>query len=60
LYAEGELIGIGDDNGNGGVEGEELQRGRADPVLDSPSDSYSLLKSIFVKASGSLLVYLTL
>ena len=54
------MIGIGDDNGNSGVEGEELQRGRADPVLDSPSDSYSLLKSIFVKASGSLLVYLTL
>ena len=52
LYWGGESIGnVGDDGG--GVGGEEVYNGNAEPVLDSVSDSYSEDKIISVCDSGS-------
>jgi len=34
-------MGVGDDDCGGGNRGDEVYRGRAEPVLDSVSDSYS-------------------
>ena len=40
LYWGGEsIVNVGDDGG-GGVGGEEVYNGNAEPVLDSVSDSY--------------------
>ena len=41
LYWGGESIGDVGDDGGGGVGGEEVYNGRAEPVLVSLSDSYS-------------------
>ena len=38
-------------NGGGGVGGENIYKGRAEPVLVSLSDSYSKLNLIFVGIS---------
>jgi len=47
LYWGGESMGnVGD--GSGGVIGEEVYNGNAEPVLDSVSDSYSEDKIISV------------
>jgi len=40
-------MGVGDDDG-GGDGGDDVYRGRAEPVLDSVSDSYSEDDSISV------------
>ena len=37
-----------------------MYRRRAEPVLVSPSDSYSELDSISIRASSTLFIYLTL
>ena len=34
-------MGVGDEDGGGGDGGDDVYRGRAEPVLDSVSDSYS-------------------
>ena len=44
-------MGVGDDDG-GGDGGDDIYRGRAEPVLDSVSDSYSIDKIISVCDSG--------
>jgi len=44
----GESIGDRDDDGGGGVGGEDVYNGRAEPVLVSLSDSYSEDDSISV------------
>ena len=44
-------MGVGDDDG-GGDGGDDIYRGRAEPVLDSVSDSYSNDKIISVYDSG--------
>jgi len=59
LYGGGE-IGKSNDDSGGGVGSNELYKERAKPVLDSSSDLYLLLDSILVRASGTLLVHLTL
>ena len=41
-------MGVGDDDGGGGDGGDDVYRGRAEPVLDSVSDSYSEDKEISV------------
>ena len=49
LWYEGdESIGIGDDGCGGGEGGEDVYSGRAEPMLDSVSDSYSEDDSISV------------
>jgi len=53
LYWGGESIGNVGDDGGGGVGGEEVYNGNAEPVLDSVSDSYSEDKIISVCDSGS-------
>ena len=45
-------MGDGDDDG-GGDGGEDSYKGRAEPVLDSVSDSYSEDEIISVSDSGS-------
>ena len=47
-YEGGESIGIGDDGCGGGEGGEDVYSGRAEPMLDSVSDSYSEDDSISV------------
>ena len=48
-------------NGGGGIEcDDKLYTEKVDPILNSPSNSYSLLDSILVRASSTLLIYLTL
>ena len=34
-------MGVGDEDGGGGDRGDDVYKGRAKPVLDSVSDSYS-------------------
>ena len=51
-YEGGESIGVGDDDGGGGDGGEDVYKGRAEPVLDSVSDSYSEDEIISVSDSG--------
>ena len=46
-------MGIVGDDGGGGVGGEEVYTGNAEPMLDSVSDSYSEDKIISVCDSGS-------
>ena len=41
LYAGGELIGEGVVDCGGDVGGEDVYKGKAEPVLDSVLDSYS-------------------
>jgi len=41
LYAGGELIGEGVVDCGGGVGGEDMYKGKAEPVLASVSDLYS-------------------
>ena len=41
-------MGMGDDDGGGGVGGEDMYNGRAEPVLVSVLDSYSEDDSISV------------
>jgi len=48
----GESIGDKDDDGGGGVGGEDVYNGRAEPVLVSLSDSYSEDEEISVCDSG--------
>ena len=45
-------MGVGDDDGGGGDGGDDVYRGRAKPVLDSVSDSYSDNEIISVCDSG--------
>jgi len=45
-------MGVGDDDCGGGNGGDEVYRGRAEPVLDSVSDSYSDDEIISVCDSG--------
>jgi len=45
-------MGVGDDDGGGGDGGDDVYRGRAEPVLDSVSDSYSNDEIISVCDSG--------
>ena len=45
-------MGVGDDDCGGGNGGDEVYRGRAKPVLDSVSDSYSDDEIISVCDSG--------
>ena len=45
-------MGVGDDDGGGGEGGEDVYKGRAEPVLDSVSDSYSEDEIISVCDSG--------
>ena len=45
-------MGVGDGGGGGGEGGEDVYKGRAEPVLDSVSDSYSEDKIISVCDSG--------
>ena len=47
-YDGGESIGGDDDCCGGGVGGDDVYRGRAEPVLDSVSNSYSEDDSISV------------
>ena len=44
-------MGVGDDGGGDG--GDDVYKGRAEPVLDSVSDSYSEDEIISVSDSGS-------
>ena len=44
---------MGNDDGGGGEGGEDVYKGRAEPVLVSLSDSYSKDESISVCDSGS-------
>jgi len=53
LYWGGELMGNVGDDGSGGVGGEEVYNGNAEPVLDSVLDSYSEDEIISVCDSGS-------
>ena len=46
-------MGIVGDDGGGGVGGEEVYIGNAEPMLDSVSDSYSEDEIISVYDSGS-------
>jgi len=48
LYCDGESMGNDDVEGGGGVGGEDVYNGRAEPVLVSLSDSYSEDDSISV------------
>ena len=48
MYEGGESIGDGDVEGGGGVGGDSVYRGSAEPVLDSLSDSYSDEDRIFL------------
>ena len=45
-------MGVGEDDGGGGDGGDDVYKGRAEPVLDSVSDSYSEDKIISVCDSG--------
>jgi len=45
-------MGVGDDDGGGGDGGDDVYRGRAEPVLDSVSDLYSDDEIISVCDSG--------
>jgi len=45
-------MGVGDNDGGGGDGGDDVYRGRAEPVLDSVSDSYSDNEIISVCDSG--------
>ena len=47
MYEGGESIGDGDVEAGGGVGGDGVYRGSAEPVLDSLSDSYSDEDRIF-------------
>ena len=50
-----------DDNEiGGGIGSEDVYRDKAEPVLVSPSESYSKLESILVSASSTLFVCLIL
>ena len=40
------MIGDNDANGGGGVGGDDVYKGNAEPMLDSVSDSYSKDNSI--------------
>jgi len=52
---------IGDGNGGGGVGGDDVYRGSTEPVLVSPSDSYSNDEiSISDSRSSSCPVYILL
>ena len=44
-------MGVGDDGGGGGDGGEDVYSGRAEPVLDLVSDSYSKDKIILICTS---------
>ena len=55
-----ELIDAGNNNCGGGIEKNEVYRGKVEPVLVSPSESYSKLKFILVYASNTLLICLIL
>ena len=44
-------MGVGEDDGGGGDGGDDVYKGRAEPVLDSVSDSYSEDKIISVCGS---------
>ena len=44
-------MGMGDDDGGGGVGGEDMYNGRAEPVLVSVSDSYSNDEAISISDS---------
>ena len=48
LYEGGESMKSGDDGCGSGVGGDNVYRGRAEPMLDSVSDSYSEDDSISV------------
>ena len=48
----GESIGNKDDNGGGGVGGEDVYNGKTEPALVLVSDSYFKDKEIFVRDSG--------
>ena len=45
-------MGVGEDDGGGGDGGDNVYKGRAEPVLDSVSDSYSEDEIISVCDSG--------
>jgi len=45
-------MGKGDDKSGGGVGGEDVYKGKAEPVLDSVSDSYSEDEIISICDSG--------
>ena len=47
VYKGGESIGDGDVEGGGGVGGDGVYKGSAEPVLDSLSDLYSDEDRIF-------------
>jgi len=48
----GESIGDKDDDGGGGVGGEDVYNGKTEPALVSVSDSYSEDEEISVRDSG--------
>jgi len=52
LYCGGESMGEGDVEGGGGVGGDDVYKGSAEPVLDSLSDSYSDEDKIFSVGSN--------
>ena len=51
-YGGGESIGKGDDEGGGGEGGDDMYKGKTEPVLVSVSDSYSEDEEISVGDSG--------
>jgi len=59
LYNGGE-IGKSDNNSSSRIGSDKLYKRKAEPMLNSSSDSYSLLNSILVKASSTLFIHLTL
>jgi len=46
-----ELIGISDDDGSGRIEGNDMYKGKVEPVLVTLFNLYSELNSISVSAS---------